>query len=82
MLRTPDEALTAPAKALESSLSPREKVHSDDINTFVSSLPPTRANTAKMGLMDYMGDLYASLTWQEVEAEAPETGMFRLRLRE
>lgn len=28
-----------------------------------------------MGLMDYMEDLYASLTWREVEAEAPESGM-------
>ena len=27
-----------------------------------------------MGLMDYVGDIYASLTWHDVEAEAPESG--------
>lgn len=38
---------------------------------------PAEAPTVTMGLMDYMEDLYASLTWREVEAEAPESGMYR-----
>ena len=32
---------------------------------------PARHNTAKMGFMDYLSDLYDSLTVQSVEAEEP-----------
>lgn len=31
-----------------------------------------------MGIMEYMEDLYASLTWHEAEAEAPASGMCSL----
>ena len=38
----------------------------------ISHWHPARHNTAKMGFMDYLSDLYDSLTVQSVEAEEPQ----------
>lgn len=45
-------------------------------------IPPLKGSTVKMGIMEYMEDLYASLTWHEAEAEAPASGMCSLPFQE
>lgn len=72
---SPEQVLPAPTcNALGELCLSAKKQHAHHHPRFHDS-PPAEAYTAKMGLMDYMEDLYASLTWREVEAEAPESGM-------
>ena len=74
--RTSPASSDGKAKHWESSLLLQVKKQQRHHHYRFHPLSQAEARTATMGLMDYMEDLYASLTWREVQAEAPESGMY------